>query len=324
MEKNKNKVVKALVASGGGALGAWGGGTIEGLFELQGGDYDILVGCSTGILLAPFVALKEIQKLKEAYTSVTQKDIFNVNPFNKKGTLNTWVVIKRALIQNTFAALFNRERKASLGESKNLRKTIKRFFTEDDFNRMREDLGKEVIATVVNLNTQSSEFPSSNDWEYEDFIDWMWASSCAPPWMSLVKKNGCEYVDGGVMEHTPIQAAIDKGADEIDVIVHRSAEYSKDDNYSSKNVLKLFMRVSDIMHKEISKNDIAISQLIAKNKNVKINIYYTPYKLTHNSLMFDKKMMEHWWDLGYKGIIEGSCVCDKWELDNKSNLKRIV
>jgi len=303
---NKKKT-RAIVASGGGAFGAWGGGTIEGLINKNGGDYDVCIGSSTGILLSPLTATKEMARLKEAYTSVTQESIFNINPFTKKGGINVFNALYRVLILNPICKLFKGENRPTLGESENLRKTIKGLFTEQDYIKIREELGKELVAVVVNLKTGLSEYKSSNEYSYEDFVDWMWASSNVPIWMSLLKKEGSEFVDGGIIEHIPIQGAIDRGVDEIDVIVHRPAKYAAKDNFFAKNVLQLFMRVSGIMHKEISKDDISIGRLKAKDKDVKINVYYTPYMLAENSLMFDKKVMEDWWNLGMKGIEDGTC-----------------
>lgn len=314
---------KALVASGGGAWGAWGGGTIEGLCHKNGMDYDVFVGSSTGVLLSPLTALDEMGRLKKAYTSVTQKSIFNVNPFNKKGGISPWNAIWRMVFVNPISKVFRRKYKPTLGESKPLRETIKTFFKEEDYRKIREELGKEIVAVVTNLNTGMPEYKSSHDCGYEDFVDWMWASANVPMFMSLVKKDGSEYVDGGIVEHIPIQGAIDRDVDEIDVIVHRPEEYAADSGYESTNTLKLLVRTNNIMHREISKNDIAISKLRAKDKDVKINIYYTPYKLSSNSLVFDKAVMERWWDLGHKGAEEGSATCDQWVLKKDNTLKRV-
>ena len=50
---------------------------------------------------------------------------------------------------------------------------------------------------------------------------------------------------------------------------------------------------------QVERNDITIGKLAAKNKNVKLNLYYTPSKLTENSLIFNKKLMTSWWKQGY-------------------------
>ena len=42
-----------------------------------------------------------------------------------------------------------------------------------------------------------------------------------------------------------------------------------------------------------------IGKLAAKNKNVKLNLYYTPTTLTNNALIFNKIKMKQWWQQGY-------------------------
>ncbi|MFZ1790083.1 MAG: patatin-like phospholipase family protein, partial [Saprospiraceae bacterium] len=73
--------MRALVISGGGSKGAFAGGIAQYLIEEEKIKYDIFVGCSTGSLLVPLLALGEISRLREAYTSVTQSDIYSISPF---------------------------------------------------------------------------------------------------------------------------------------------------------------------------------------------------------------------------------------------------
>ena len=177
---------------------------------------------------------------------------------------------------------------------------------------------------MVNLNTELAEFKSSNDCDYDDLVDWIWASANAPVFMTLLKKDGFEYVDGGIVEHIPIQEAINKGATDIDVIIHRPEEYSKIKTYQSKNIIDMFLRIIDIMHKEVSKNDVAISKLRALDEDVTIKIYYTPYKLSSNSLMFNKSSMNKWWDLGYNSIKDKSCSIETFNLSKDNTIKKII
>jgi hypothetical protein len=51
---------------------------------------------------------------------------------------------------------------------------------------------------------------------------------------------------------------------------------------------------------QVERSDVTIGKLAAKNRDVKLNLYYTPSKLTENSLIFNKKLMLSWWKQGYK------------------------
>jgi hypothetical protein len=60
-------------------------------------------------------------------------------------------------------------------------------------------------------------------------------------------------------------------------------------------MLNLFGHLLD----QVERNDITIGKLAAKNKNVNLNLYYTPTSLTENSLIFSKRLMVNWWQQGY-------------------------
>src|SRR5690606_25661281 len=73
--------MRALVISGGGSKGAFAGGIVEHLISEKDRRYGLFVGTSTGSLLIPLLAIGEISKIKEIYTSVNQSDIFSNCPF---------------------------------------------------------------------------------------------------------------------------------------------------------------------------------------------------------------------------------------------------
>lgn len=50
---------------------------------------------------------------------------------------------------------------------------------------------------------------------------------------------------------------------------------------------------------QIEYHNIAEGKLAALAKEVELNLYYTPTKLTENSLIFDKTLMTNWWQRGF-------------------------
>jgi len=54
------------------------------------------------------------------------------------------------------------------------------------------------------------------------------------------------------------------------------------------------------MLENVERHNITIGKLSAKQKDVTLNLYYTPTVLTTNSLVFDKEQMKKWWKSGYK------------------------
>ncbi|MHA7830082.1 MAG: patatin-like phospholipase family protein [Flagellimonas sp.] len=285
--------MRALVISGGGSKGAFAGGVAQFLIQEAKHDYDLFVGTSTGSLLISHLALNKLDKIKNIYSNVNQESIFNNCPFiikKKHGietiAINHWNVIKNFI-----------KGKKTFGESENLRKLIRRSITVEEFNELKK--GKmDVVVTVSNLSLNQVEYKSINDCTYDEFCDWIWISSNYTPFMSLVKKNGCEYADGGLGTLVPIEEALNRGATEVDVVVLHT-EVNHLNRMSSKNPFDLITTIFGFMLDRIENQNIRIGKLVANQKNAIINFYYTPTVLTTNSLIFNKERMTLWWKRGY-------------------------
>ncbi len=286
--------MKALVISGGGSKGAFAGGVAQYLIDEKKNDYDLFIGTSTGSLLITHLALGKLDELKTLYTSVNQRRIFSNNPFIVRTVHGEKVVSVNHL--NTFWNFFNGRR--TFGESKNLRKFIKKHITENYYNTVKES-NKDIIVTVSNLTTNQVEYKSIKDHSYIDFCDWIWGSCNYVPFMSLLRKNGYEYADGGFGCLVPIREAILRGATEVDAIILET-EVTQFNRLPSKNPFSLLSTVFDFMLDHVERHNVTIGKLQAKHSNVKLNLYYTPTVLTTNSLIFNKKLMAKWWKYGYK------------------------
>jgi predicted patatin/cPLA2 family phospholipase len=287
--------MRALVISGGGSKGAFAGGVAQYLQEELGHEYDLYIGTSTGSLLISHLALNKIDKIKQVYTNVNQSSIFNRRPFLVKKDKYG----QEQISINHFKVLRNFFRGSkTFGESKNLRKLMKNTLSEKEFLELKNS-SKDVIVTVSNISLNETEYKSINDFEYEDFLDWIWVSCNYIPFMSLVRKNGCEYADGGFGSMVPIKAALDRGATEVDVIILETevAFYNK---MPSKNVFSLLSNLHEFMMDRIEKQNITIGKYVANKQNAIINLYYTPTVLTTNSLVFRKEKMKLWWESGYQ------------------------
>ncbi len=284
--------MRALVISGGGSKGAFAGGLAEYLIQEKKRDYQILIGSSTGSLLVPLLSIGKTAKLKQVFTNVNQNDIFNISPFiitEKNGVFKTRI--------NHLGVLTTMLKgKKTFGESKNLRRLIADTMTADDFRQIKQS-DKDVLVTVSNLSTMSVEYKNARDCEYEDYCDWVWASTSMVPFMSLVNKNNFDYADGGMGDLVPIYQAILKGATEIDVIVLKNDTQTK---APIKNAFVLTSRVFEFMLNQIAIDNVALGKLEGLNRRISLNFYHPPTQLTTNSLIFNPEQMKAWWDLGYQ------------------------
>ena len=286
---------KALVISGGGSKGAFAGGVVQYLKEGLHKDYDIYIGTSTGSLLISHMALDEVERIKEIYTSVNQDSIFSTCPFvvkkKKYGineiSINHWNVLRNFLRGSK-----------TFGESHNLRELIGNSITEEDFYQLKLSQ-KDIVVTVSNLSLNQVEYKSIRDFSYEEFLDWIWISCNYTPFMSLVRKNGCEYADGGLGSVVPIEEAVKRGAKEIDAIILHT-ETTLINRMPSKNPFSLITNIFGFMVDRIENQNIRIGKFAAAHNDVIINFYYTPTILTTNSLIFNKAEMTQWWQRGYQ------------------------
>ncbi|MCV9927645.1 patatin-like phospholipase family protein [Flavobacterium sp. LS1R49] len=286
--------MRALVISGGGSKGAFAGGVAQYLLEIKKCEYDLFLGTSTGSLLIPHLALGNIEKIHGIYTNVNMSKIFNISPFvvKEKGGIDIVTINHFNVIRQFFRG------KRTFGESKRLQKYIKDHFSISEFNQLKK-LKTDVVVTVTNLSRNEAEYKSINDCSYDEFCDWIWISSNYIPFMSLVSKNNSEYGDGGFSSLVPIREAIKRGATEIDVVILET-EVNTTKSTIGKNPFSLMIDLFRIALDQVEKHDIALGKLVAKNKNVKLNLFYTPTKLTNNALIFNKEEMKKWWEEGYE------------------------
>ena len=179
-----------------------------------------------------------------------------------------------------------------------MQKFIKKNFTLKEFTQLKA-ANCNIVVAVTNLSKNEVEYKSIKDFEYDAFCEWIWISCNYIPFMSLVKKDNYEYGDGGFSSLVPIREAINRGATEVDVVILET-EMQISPKSIGKNPFTLMIDLFQILLSQVEKHDITIGKLAANNKNVKLNLYYTPTQLTNNALIFDKKKMKQWWSQGYE------------------------
>jgi len=287
--------MRALVISGGGAKGAYAGGVAEYLIKEAKRDYEIFVACSTGSLLIPHLSIGKIDEIKKVFTNVQQDDIFNISPFRIKKLANGEYKTK---INHLNSLRMFMRRKKTFGEHKALRQLIEDVFSYSDYLAVKAR-NKKVVVTVSNFSTNRVVYKHLADCTYDDFIDWMWASTSFVPFMSLVEKNGYQYADGGFGNYVPIEEAINLGATEIDVIIlkPRKVDHTICHSY---NAFDLFFKTMEFSLDHLSYQDILIGHLESiYNDQVKAKFFFTPRLLTKHSFIFDPDQMSQWWQEGY-------------------------
>ena len=301
--------MRAMVISGGGSKGAFAGGVAQYLVEELQHNYDLFLGTSTGSLLISHLALQKIEKIKEVYTSVDQESIFSNCPFNiqKKYGIETIGINHLNVLKNFYHG------SKTFGESHNLLELIRNTITIDEFKILKTG-SKDIVVTVSNLSLNQVEYKSIKDCTYDEFCEWIWISCNYTPFMSLVRKNGCEYADGGLGNMVPIEEAIKRGATEVDAIILQT-EVTHLNRMPSKNVFSLLTNMFSFMLDRIEFQNIRIGKYVANHHDAIINFYYAPIVLTTNSLIFDREKMTSWWESGFKFVKDKNIETSQIEIE---------
>jgi len=119
------------------------------------------------------------------------------------------------------------------------------------------------------------------------------------PFVSLVSKVGCEYAHGGFAAVSAIRQAIKQGAKTVAAII-LEAENMEHDKVLGKNPFSLMVNLFGFIIDQIEYHNITEGRLAALARDVELNLFYTPTKLTENALIFDKTLMKNWWQRGYE------------------------
>ena len=305
---------KAIVISGGGSRGSWAFGFLEAYDSINSEElskYKCYVGTSAGALVATSLAIDKLSEASELFISLTNDDVYSVCPFKKKGEeykLNWWSIFKNIYIRN----------KATFGDTDKVIDLIKKIYTKEDHEKLKHS-DKELIDTVTDINKRIPKYISNKEYDYETFVKYIFASTCAAPIMSMIEINGIQYVDGGIVESIPISAVIDKeDIKHIDVLsLNKYVEaHSQDKKYHwIDNIGKLLISYLDMFLEYTSKDDILVSVLKSKLKNISVNIYQPSVNLFDYPFSFEPDKSKQMYNVG---------ISDSFNIfSGKQNLKVI-
>ena len=242
----------ALVISGGGSKGAFAVGVAKYLIQEKNLDFDIICGTSTGSLMAPLLATKDLTLLEQLYTTKKTEDIL------LKGN-----VIRRFV---DFHSLY---------DVKPLERLLQDTYTQAFYDQLTAT-NKAIFFTTVCLQTSCIVYFSTQDvilsrgYEVikvagrDEMNRAILASSCQPVFMPPIEVQPTvrplrQFVDGGVREYAAIQLAIDCGATEVYAIL-LSPETSVPEEGTFGKVLPILTRTIDLFLSDVGSNDVKAPQ----------------------------------------------------------------
>jgi NTE family protein len=229
--------MKALVFSGGGAKIHYHVGAARALLEACP-DYDLFAGVSAGAIVAAYlaqyprggeqVALAQLESLVE---KLNDASVFQKWPLGRLQGL--W--------------------KPSFYSSAPLRALLRH---ELDAEAIRASGRKLRIGAVDLERGQFSVF----DERTPSLHDAVLASSAFPGFLEPVRFAGGLHVDGAVRTYTPIGAAIEAGATEIDLVIASPVDPNPA-RMNGQSALHVIARALDLMSDEIADKDLHLAEL---------------------------------------------------------------
>lgn len=193
---------KALVLSGGGAKGAYEAGAVAGLLALRA-QFDIVVGSSIGALIGAYVAYSLSQGEKqEAVAGLTNawRDTANLTHLN-------WLGFLKALIRSLpgFNVLSHLD---SVLNAAPFHRVVDQLIPRDV--RFSDLEGIDLCVTATDLcHGKTTVFSKDNDIEINKAVK---ASIALPLAFPAYRYDSSWYVDGGLLNNTPLNIAISRGA----------------------------------------------------------------------------------------------------------------
>jgi len=233
-------VTTALVISGGGSKGAFAVGAIEEALS-RGLHFDIISGTSTGALIAPLLAIDDIDKLVELYTTVKTKDILRLN----------W---RRFFLDAIY-------------DTRPLEKLIRRTMQGRRFEALQLTNVKVLLCSVgfqtgnIIYGTQHpiDRLREAIPWEdFNGFVASVLASTNQPMLMPPSVFAGETCFDGGVREVAPLQSVLKLGVERAFVIANSPVE-PRPVQQPHYKMVTIGPRAIDLMTTEILNNDISYS-----------------------------------------------------------------
>lgn len=225
--------MRGLVLSGGGAKGAFQVGVLRKWLGEEKQEYDILCGVSVGALNTAFLAMFGVGLAGTSYTGL--KQLWD--------GICTASIYRKWPFWGEVAALW----KPAVYDSSPLQTLVR---TRLDVERVRSS-GKKLRVGAVDL--ESGDYRTFGE-DYRHIQEAVIASSAFPAMLLPAWLEGSRWTDGGVRTVTPLRAAVELGATEIDCVLCAS-ENQAVELPAKPNALWVAERSIDLMGDQIVADD---------------------------------------------------------------------
>jgi NTE family protein len=230
-----NRPIRALVLPGGGGRGAYQVGVVKALHEI-GLEFDMAFGTSIGGLNATLYAQGNVARMEELWSNIRPKDVYRLPSAQQ---------LSHMLLGH----------KLGLLDTSPLEELLRR---EADLQKLKASRTKVGLFTTDLCSLETRLITTDDIMSTGELIDVLMATSAVPMAFPPRHLHGKGlWVDGGLVRNTPLQAAIDRGAQEIfTVLLHPDKVEA-----CPTNMWQVIARCLDIVLDASAKKEIDLSQL---------------------------------------------------------------
>ncbi len=269
LRKASDRPFRALVMPGGGGRGAYQVGVAKALFE-RGLEFDLAFGTSIGGINATFMAQGSMARLEDMWCTIRGKDVFSLPSAPQIGRL----VLGHKL---------------GLLDTRPLEELLRR---EVDLQKLKTSRMKIGWCTTDLCSLETRLLTIDDIVSTNELIDVLMATSAIP--MAFpprhIQGHGL-WVDGGLVRNTPVETAIQMGADEVYMVLLHPEKI----NVCPVNMFEVLVRCLDIVLEASARKEIETAELYNRllaagseesrgRKNVVIRVFQ-PRKPVNTTLL---------------------------------------
>ena len=249
---------RALVLSGGSIKGAFQAGAIKQVLE-EGFQPDIIHGISVGSLNGSFMVNETGKNRNYDWKTIgnTLVEFWRTHikqPSDLVKKKNFFKIVKELLL-NRFDGLISTEP---------LQELVHRVLSIHQIRKSNVDFTAGAVDMITGKLNYFNKLDSS-------LIKGIIASTTIPIMMPIAQIGSTPYYDGGLRDVASLKSVIEKGAEEIVIILCQSEQLSSK-NFHTGKLMHLVSRVMDIVVNETVNNDIArmkdVNAIVPKSSGI--------------------------------------------------------
>jgi NTE family protein len=284
--------MRALVLSGGGSKGQYHVGAVAALVGELGRTYRLYAGVSVGALVAAFLA--QYPSSKEQLASADLSHLFT--PIKNRDIYKRWF---------PFGKLHTPWKPAMYSAS-----PLRRLVEENLNLKALVASGKLLRIGTTSLTSGSYTAFTEADKPLKDIV---YASAAFPGAFPPGRFADQWWTDGGVRTVTPIHAAIQAGATEVDVVMCHPPKSARKKFDGKPRTFEVLFRMAELMNDQIVEDDLKKAQLYNRvvrlggddeKKDVKFNVVRPTHFLNSDSLEFDPDEAVGIQDTGFDDVLK--------------------